>query len=79
MQSSIETTATIGANRHLILDEDIPVAQARKVRVIVLVDEDIDETEWLHTVSANRAFDFLADEDEDIYKADDGEPLTDEA
>lgn len=79
MQSSIETTATIGANRHLILDEDIPVALARKVRVIVLVDEDIDESDWLHAVSTNQAFDFLADEGEDIYTANDGEPLADEA
>ncbi len=79
MQSSIETTATIGANRHLILDEDIPVELARKVRVIVLIDEDIDESLWLQATSQNEVFDFLGDEDEDIYTADDGEPIADEA
>lgn len=79
MQSSIETTATIGANRHLILDADIPVKISKKVRVIVLIDEDIDDTNWLEAASENDLFSFLADEGEDIYSLEDGTPVLDEA
>lgn len=77
MQTSIETTATVGANRHLILDEEIPAQVSKKVRVIVLLDEDIDERSWLQAASSNEAFEFLADE-EDIYSPEDGAPVTDE-
>lgn len=39
MLTAIETTATIGANRQLLLDEDLPENVSAKVRVIVLFDE----------------------------------------
>lgn len=75
MLTSIETTATIGPNRQLVLDEDLPAQVSKKVRVIVLFDEDIDEESWLKTGSQNDAFDFLADEGEDIYSLEDGTPV----
>ncbi len=40
MLTAIETTATIGANRQLTLDEDLPENVSAKVRAIVLFDED---------------------------------------
>lgn len=79
MLTSIETTATIGPNRQLVLDEDLPAQVSKKVRVIVLFDEDIDEESWLKAGSQNDAFDFLADEGEDIYSLEDGTPVENEA
>ncbi len=76
MLTAIETTATIGANRQLTLDEDLPENISAKVRVIVLFsEEDFNESEWLKAASKNEAFDFLNDEAEDIYTLEDGEPL----
>ena len=49
VEKAIETTATINAERQLVLDEPLPVAGPTRVRVIVLLSEqtDIDEKEWL--------------------------------
>jgi hypothetical protein len=79
MQNSIETTATIEADRHLLLDDEIPASVSKRVRVIVLLDEDIDEGQWLKSAAENVVFDFLADESEDIYSPEDGIPIKDEA
>ncbi len=78
MLTAIETTATIGANRQLTLDEDLPeTISAGKVRVIVLFsEEDFNDSEWLKAASKNEVFDFLNDETEDIYTLEDGKPLT---
>lgn len=79
MLTAIETTATIGANRQLTLDEDLPENTSAKVRVIVFFDEeDLGEQEWLKAASENNVFDFLNDESEDIYTLEDGKSLTDE-
>ena len=76
MLSAIETTATVGANRQLLLDADLPENVSAKVRVIVLFSEDdFDENEWVTAASKNDAFDFLNDEAEDIYSLQDGKPL----
>ncbi len=77
MLIAIETTATIGANRQLTLDEDLPEnVSAGKVRVIVLFsEEDFNESEWLKAASKSDAFDFLNDEAEDIYTLEDGKPV----
>lgn len=52
-----------------------------KVRIIILVDEKIDDAEeeelWLKSISANPAFDFLQDPNENIYSLTDGEPFND--
>lgn len=79
MLTAIETTGTIGANRQLLLDEDLPENVSAKVRVIVLFDEnDVSEKDWLKVASKNDAFDFLNDEAEDIYTLEDGKPVHDE-
>jgi len=78
MQNSIETTATVEADRHLLLDTDIPAPVSKRVRVIVMLDEDIDEGQWLSSVSQNDVFTFLDDESEDIYSPEDGSPIEDE-
>ncbi len=80
MLRAIETTATIGKNRQLTLDEDLPENTSSKVRVIVLIDEekDINDKEWLKAASENKVFDFLNDDAEDIYTLEDGKPLQNE-
>lgn len=79
MQTAIETTGTVSANRSIILDEGLPLKESSRVRVIVFLDEpregDIDETEWMQFLAKNEALDFLADEREDIYTLEDGEPI----
>ncbi|MBW6533639.1 MAG: hypothetical protein K0B11_01390 [Mariniphaga sp.] len=59
-----------------------PLERSEKnVRILILVDEDNNETEeeelWLKAISQNPAFDFLKDESEDIYSLTDGEPFND--
>lgn len=78
MQTSIETTATVRANRELVLDEEIPARISEKVRVIVLIDDDLDEREWMTAGAANEVYDLLSDDSENLYSLDDGEPLSDE-
>lgn len=80
VEKAIETTATINAERQLVLDEPLPVAGPTRVRVIVLLSEqaDIDEKEWLRAARANPAFDFLKAPEEDIYTLTDGRPFHDQ-
>lgn len=80
VEKAIETTATIDANRQLVLDEPLPVAGPTKVRVIILLPEEteIEEKEWLRSASVNPAFDSLKEPEEDIYTLSDGKPFHDE-
>ena len=80
VEKAIETTATINAKRQLVLDELLPIAGPTKVRVIILLPEevDIDEKEWLRSASVNPAFDFLKEPEEDIYTLADGKPFHDQ-
>ena len=80
VEKAIETTATINAERQLVLDEPLPVAGPTRVRVIVLLSEqaDIDEKEWLRAAQASSAFDFLKAPEEDIYTLTDGRPFHDQ-
>ncbi|MCD4840475.1 MAG: hypothetical protein K8R08_00470 [Methanosarcinales archaeon] len=77
---AIETTGTIDAQHHLVLDGVLPITGPTRVRVIILVpeDSDINETEWLQAAAANPAFYFLKDSQEDIYTLSDGRPFYDE-
>ncbi len=79
VEKAIEVTATIDANRQLVLNEPLPVVGPTKVRVIILLPEeaDIDEKEWLRSASVNPAFDFLREKEEDIYTLSDGKPFHD--
>jgi len=77
---AIETTGTIDAQHHLVLDGVLPITGPTRVRVIILVPEesDINEAEWLQAAAANPALDFLKDPEEDIYTLSDGRPFYDE-
>jgi hypothetical protein len=71
---AIETTRTIDARHHLILDGLLSITGLTRVRVSHLLPEesDINETEWLRAAAANPAFDFPKDPLEDIYTLADG-------
>ena len=77
VDKAFETTATIDANRQLVLDEPLPVIGPAKVRVIILLQEEVDtdEKEWLRSASINPAFDFLKEPEEDLYTLSDGKPF----
>ncbi|MCF6154383.1 MAG: hypothetical protein E3K36_03840 [Candidatus Brocadia sp.] len=77
VEKAIETTATIDAKRQLVLDEPLPVVGPKKVRVIILLQEEIDtdEKERLKLAGVNNAFDFLKEPREDIYTSSDGETI----
>lgn len=80
VEKAIELTATIDARRQLVLDETIPVVGPVRVRVIILLPEEIDinEKEWLRAANTNPAFDFLKESAEDIYTLADGRPFHDQ-
>ena len=76
---AIEATGVIDASHKLILDDPLPVEGPTRVRVVILLPEDVetDEKEWLRAASTNPAFDFLKDSAEDIYSSADGRPFHD--
>lgn len=77
MLTAIETTGTVSSVNEILLDEQLPLEDRSRVRVIVLFEEggDIPERDWLAAMSSNEAFDLLADEAEDIYTLEDGRPI----
>jgi hypothetical protein len=58
---AIEVGGAIDEQRQLQLDEPLPIVGPSRVRVIILIPEeiDIDEEEWLQAAAKNPAFDFL--------------------
>lgn len=76
---AIETMATIGDERHLLLDAPLPEHANGRVRVIPLFadDSEISEQEWLAALSQNSAYAFLNDPREDLSTLNDGKPFHD--
>ena len=59
------------------LEINYPIKEKNKnVRVLVFIDEEIDEEEklWIKSINSNPAFDFLKDEGE-IYTLNDGRAI----
>ena len=59
------------------LEINYPMKEKNKnVRVVVFIDEEIDNDEklWLKSIKSNTAFDFLRNEDE-IYTLNDGKAI----
>lgn len=74
---AIETTGTVDTEGQLHLDEPLASLGSSRVRVIVLFPDEVDisEREWLRAAANNSAFDFLKDQEEDIYTLQDGKPF----
>ena len=62
------------ANRQLVLMNNCLLSAQRKSfgYYFIAEDVDIDEKEWLRSASVNPAFDFLKEQEEDIYTLVDG-------
>ncbi len=77
---AIEITAKTDKQGHLKINYPMNKKESN-VRIIILVDEKSDEVDeeklWMNSISANPAFDFLNDINEDIYTVTDGEPFHD--
>jgi len=78
--NAIETTGIVDAQHQLRLDEPLPIAGPRRVRVIILMSEtgEIEENAWAKAAATSPAFDFLKDAAEDIYTRADGKPFHDQ-
>jgi hypothetical protein len=80
---AVETTGLIDGDHRLIVAEALPIDGPRPVRVILLLSdepnaEEPGEREWLRAASSSPAFEFLKDEQENIYSPTDGRPFRDE-
>ena len=77
---AIEINSKTDKKGRLKIDYDL-IQKNTNVRVLILLDEQDDEAKeekiWLSSVLNNSAFDFLKDEEEDIYSITDGKPLND--
>lgn len=76
---AIEVTGKINKKGILRLDNPLRIRE-KNVKVIILVseqDEETDEKVWLAAMASNPAFDFLHDEQENIYTLADGKPFND--
>lgn len=80
---ALELSATVSAERTLVLDRPLPVGAHGRVRLLVLFDEaapaNQDEAEWLAAAAASSTFAFLHDPAEDIYSREDGAAVPDAA
>lgn len=81
VMTAIELTGIVDEQHRLRVDDLLPLAGPRHVRVLVLYpsDNEWDEIEWLRAAARNPAFDFLREPEEDIYSPTDGEPFYDQA
>ncbi len=74
---AFETKGTIDDQGFLSVKQPIALRN-RKVRVLVLLQDSTDDSEWIQAISANPSFDFLHDEAEAIYSSNDGFALNHE-
>ncbi|RDC64302.1 hypothetical protein [Adhaeribacter pallidiroseus] len=72
----IEVTGRIDNMGILRLDDPLKVKE-KKVKVIIFLPEEEEDTLWLKSITHNAAFDFLHNESEDIYRLTDGQPFND--
>ncbi len=75
---AIEVEGAIDEQRRLHLDAPLPVAGPSRVLILIPDHEQPEEREWLRSLAANPAFDFLKDPAEDVYKPTDGKPFHDQ-
>ncbi|PSR55718.1 hypothetical protein AHMF7605_20525 [Adhaeribacter arboris] len=76
---AIEVTGKIDKKGMLKLDNPL-IMREKKVKVIILLseeEEEIEEKLWLKSMTNNPAFEFLGDDQENIYKLTDGQPFHD--
>lgn len=75
---SYEISGTIDKDHHLVVSEELPVMGPKKVKVIVLVEDDDDMEkgeDFLRAAQAGGSFDFWNNSEEDIYTQKDGKAV----
>ncbi|WP_322571411.1 hypothetical protein [Rhodohalobacter sp.] len=77
---AIELHSKTDKDGRVLIDHDTGF-ENKKIRVLILVDEsdnsELNDKNWLEDVVKSPSFDFLKDEDQDIYTLNDGEPIED--
>jgi hypothetical protein len=79
MVQALEMNAQIDGKGQLVIEKPLLADLHKRVKIIILFEEEeneFDDAKWLHSLVVNPAFDFLKDEAEDIYTAEDGQPFT---
>lgn len=74
---ALETIGKIDEHGYLILSKPLEIRN-KVVKIIVLIaddDDSFENKEWLTALSTNPAFDFLKDDEEDIYTLSDSKPF----
>ena len=73
---AFETKGRIDAKGNLHIEHQLNLRD-KNVKVLILYpdDDSINEQQWLKSLSGNPAFDFLKNEEEDIYTIKDGIPF----
>ena len=74
---ALETVGTIDKKGHLILSKPLELRN-KVVKIIVLIaddDDTIENEQWLAALSKNPIYNFLKDDEEDIYNLSDGKPF----
>ncbi|MCB0522197.1 MAG: hypothetical protein H6577_13925 [Lewinellaceae bacterium] len=76
---AIEVNAHIDGKGNIKLPSPLKVKD-KDVKIIVLIpeDDDVYDDSWLKGLSANPAFGFLNEPEEDIYNLNDGTPIINE-
>ena len=71
---SYEIEGIIDKDHHLVISKELPVMGPKKVKVIVLVEDDNlgEGTDFLRAVQDGGSFDFWNDPEEDLYTLEDG-------
>ncbi len=74
---SYEIAGIIDKDHHLIISEELPVMGPKKVKVIVLVEDDNlgEGADFLRAAQAGGSFDFWNDPEEDVYTIKDGKAI----
>jgi hypothetical protein len=73
---AVETIAHIDQFGNITLPKPLKVRN-KNVRIIILLPEgeEMTDEEWMQSAAQNSVFEFLQDDDEDIYSLEDGRPL----
>lgn len=81
MSRVVEAMGTLDERGRLVLDEPISGEGPLRVRVIVLLPDDVSgdpsDDEWLAAAARSPSFDFLNHQREDVYSSSDGRPFVD--
>ncbi len=73
----IEATGKVDNLGNLRLDSPLKVKEKQVKVIILLPEEEEEDTLWLKSITNNSAFDFLHNESEDLYRLTDGQPFND--